>query len=36
MANAAARAPTLTQNFAREAEKLREACDTANATLAHL
>ncbi len=36
MANAAARAATLTGNFAREAEKLKDASDTANALLANL
>ena len=36
MANAAARAATLTGNFAREAEKLKDATDTANALLANL
>jgi len=36
MANAAARASTLTGNFAREAEKLKDAADTANALLANL
>jgi hypothetical protein len=36
MANGAARAQQLTQNFMREAEKLREASDNANTTLAHL
>jgi hypothetical protein len=36
MANAAARAAQLTGNFAREAEKLKEASDTANALLANL
>lgn len=36
MANAAARAGQLTGNFAREAEKLKEASDTANALLANL
>jgi len=36
MANAAARASTLTGNFAREADKLKDAADTANALLANL
>lgn len=36
MANAAARAAQLTGNFAREAEKLKDASDTANALLANL
>jgi hypothetical protein len=36
MANAATRAATLTGNFAREAEKLKDASDTANALLANL
>jgi hypothetical protein len=36
MANAASRAGQLTTNFAREAEKLKEASDTANALLANL
>ena len=36
MANASARAATLTGNFAREAEKLKDASDTANALLANL
>ena len=36
MANAAARASQLTTNFSREAEKLKEASDTANALLANL
>jgi hypothetical protein len=36
MANTAGRAQQLTQNFTREAEKLREASDSANTTLAHL
>jgi len=36
MANAAARAAQLTDNFAREADKLKEASDTANALLANL
>lgn len=36
MANAALRASTLTNNFAREADKLKEAADTANALLANL
>ena len=36
MANAAARASQLTANFMREAEKLKEASDAANATLANM
>lgn len=36
MANAATRAAILTNNFAREAEKLKDASDTANALLANL
>ena len=36
MTGAASRAGQLTQNFAREAEKLRESSDSANTTLAHL
>lgn len=36
MTNAAARAGQLTGNFAREAEKLKDASDTANALLANL
>ena len=36
MTNAAARAGQLTQNFAREADRLREAGDSANTMLAHL
>jgi hypothetical protein len=36
MANAAMRASTLTNNFAREADKLKDAADTANALLANL
>jgi len=36
MGNAAARAATLTGNFAREADKLKDASDTANALLANL
>jgi hypothetical protein len=36
MANASSRAAQLTGNFAREAEKLKEASDTANALLANL
>ena len=36
MANAAARASQLTGNFAREADKLKEASETANALLANL
>ena len=36
MANAASRAAQLTGNFAREAEKLKESSDTANALLANL
>jgi len=36
MANAALRASTLTNNFAREADKLKDAADTANALLANL
>ncbi|MBV9418180.1 MAG: hypothetical protein JO348_00270, partial [Alphaproteobacteria bacterium] len=35
MANASARASQLTANFMREAEKLKEASDTANTTLAN-
>jgi hypothetical protein len=36
MANAAARASQLTQSFAREAERLKEASEAANTTLARL
>jgi len=36
MANAAARASQLTQSFAREAERLKEASEAANTTLAQL
>jgi len=36
MANAAARASQLTSNFMREAEKLKEASDSANTTLANM
>jgi hypothetical protein len=36
MANAAARASQLTANFMREAEKLKEVSEGANATLAHM
>ena len=36
MANASTRASTLTNNFAREADKLKDAADTANALLANL
>ena len=36
MSGAASRAGQLTQNFAREAKKLRESSDSANTTLAHL
>jgi len=36
MTNTAARAAQLTQNFAREADRLREASDSANTMLAHL
>ena len=36
MANAASRSAQLTSNFAREAQKLKEASDTANALLANL
>ena len=36
MANAASRAAQLTGNFAREADKLKESSDTANALLANL
>ncbi len=36
MSNTAARAAQLTQNFAREADRLRETSDSANTMLAHL